>query len=216
MRHLTPDLLLNAYASGIFPMAIPEENNQIAWFAPDPRAILPLDGFHLPFSLRRVLRQGPFEVTTDLDFAGVMAACAAPRSYADKSWISDEFIRVYTRLHEQGFAHSIECWHAGKLAGGLYGVSLGAAFFGESMFHTERDASKVALAHLVALLRRQGYTLLDVQFTTSHLLRFGVVELPRVDYEIRLMAALDGEAEWPVRGALPAWTELEAQLADHA
>ena len=158
----------------------------ILWFAPDPRAIIPLDGFHAPRSLRQIIRKGTFEVTADEDFPGVIQACAT----REETWISDEIIRVYIDLHTLGVAHSIECWREGRLAGGLYGVALGGAFFGESMFSRETDASKVALVALVERLRDRGFTLLDTQYQTPHLARFGAIEIPRRDYERRLAAAL--------------------------
>jgi leucyl/phenylalanyl-tRNA--protein transferase len=189
---LTPDLLLYAYRSGVFPMADPDEDDAVYWYAPDPRAVLPLDAFHVPQTLAKLVRQARFDVRTDTDFRGVMEACATRRS----TWISDELIDAYTALHERGFAHSVECWHDGALAGGLYGVALGGAFFGESMFHRVRDASKVALVHLVRQMRRGGFRLLDTQFNTPHLVRFGVTEIPRLEYERRLADALAARAVW--------------------
>lgn len=191
MPNLTPELLLLAYRNGIFPMAECDEEERVYWYAPDPRAILPLDGFHLPKSLARTLRKGTFEVTYDKAFERVMRACAEPRDDSPGTWISEEFIRIYTQLHRIGFAHSVECWSEGELAGGLYGVSVGAAFMGESMFHRVTDASKVALAKLVERLNDRGYELLDVQFKTTHLARFGVIDIPRDDYESRLAKALE-------------------------
>jgi len=187
---LTPELLLTAYRGGIFPMAEPDQNNRVYWFSPDPRAILPLDAFHCPKNLLRVVRGNRFMVTVDRAFPEVMRACSEPRPDAAKSWISEEFIQVFTELHRLGFAHSMECWLEGALVGGLYGVSVGGAFMGESMFHRATDASKVALYHLVERLRHRGFVLLDVQFTTPHLLRFGVIEIPREEYETRLAAAI--------------------------
>lgn len=189
---LTPDLLLRAYASGLFPMADPNEGNRIYWYAPDPRGILPLDGFHVPRNLRRVVRQGRFRVAHDVAFEAVIRACAE----RSETWISDEIIAAYTALHRLGFAHSVECWREGRLVGGLYGVALRGAFFGESMFHREAEASKVALVHLVAHLRDRGFVLLDTQFTTDHLEQFGAVNIPRTEYERRLAAALHVQAMW--------------------
>ncbi len=197
MPALTTELLLMAYANGVFPMAAPEEGNAIGWYAPDPRAILPLDAFHCPQSLGRVVRQGRFEVVTDRDFAGVMRACASGARQDGQTWISPEIIAAYCQLHAEGYAHSVECWQHGQLAGGLYGVSLGGAFFGESMFTHVRDASKVALVHLVTYLRAHGFVLLDVQLQTRHLARFGVIEIPRRQYERRLAAAVRRPACWP-------------------
>lgn len=194
--HLTPDLVLRGYMSGIFPMADPDEENAIYWYAPDPRGILPLDHFHASKNLLKLIRQQKFEVTTNLAFSEVMRACAEPRASDAKTWISDEVVVVYEVLHRSGFAHSIECWYEDKLAGGLYGVHLGGAFFGESMFSNVTDASKVALYHLVERMKTQGFRLLDVQFKTAHLAQFGVIEVSRVEYERLLKEALTVEAGW--------------------
>jgi leucyl/phenylalanyl-tRNA--protein transferase len=167
-------------------MADPREGGAVSWYAPDPRAILPLEGFLPSKNLGKLVRQGRFEVVTDRDFEGVMRACADRPT----TWISEELIRAYTALHRLGLAHSVECRREGRLVGGLYGVALGGAFFGESMFHRERDASKVALVHLVARLQRLGYLLLDTQFITPHLARFGAIEIAREAYEERLRVAL--------------------------
>jgi len=193
---LTPEIVLQGYRMGIFPMAEPEDDNAIYWYAPDRRAIIPLGGFRMSRRLARTIRSGLFEVTSDRDFEGVMRCCAGPRGDGTGTWISEELIQVYTELHRTGFGHSIECYHEGELAGGLYGVSLGAAFFGESMFHRRRDASKVALAYLVATLRANGHRLLDVQFLTEHLKRLGAVEIPRLNYEARLAQALCRRSTW--------------------
>jgi leucyl/phenylalanyl-tRNA--protein transferase len=182
---LTPDLLVRAYASGIFPMA-DDRDGRIRWYAPDPRAVIPLDAFHIPRSLRQTVRKGVFEVTVNADFPAVIRACAE----REETWISAEIERAYTDLHRLGLAHSVETWRAGRLTGGLYGVALGGAFFGESMFSRETDASKVALVALVERLRARGFVLLDTQFLTSHLARFGAVEIPRAEYERWLAAAL--------------------------
>lgn len=182
---LTPELLIRAYCSGVFPMA-DHRDGRIGWYRPDPRAIIPLDGFHVPRSLRRTVRKGTFEVTVDADFPAVIRACAA----RDETWISHEVVAAYSGLHRLGLAHSVEVWRAGRLAGGLYGVALGAAFFGESMFSRETDASKVALVALVERLRSRGYTLLDTQFMTQHLARFGAIEISGGAYERLLAAAL--------------------------
>ena len=201
---LTPDLLLYAYRHGLFPMADPDEGGRVYWYAPDPRAVLPLDDFHVPHSLARVVRQGRYRVTTDRAFDAVIAACAAPGPGREATWISDELAVAYGSLHRLGYAHSVECWDDGVdgpvMAGGLYGVTLAGAFFGESMFHRRRDASKVALVHLVERLRAGGFVLLDTQLTTPHLTRFGVVEIPRAAYERRLAAALRVEADWNALG----------------
>jgi leucyl/phenylalanyl-tRNA--protein transferase len=182
-------LLVSAYASGWFPMAA---DGQIRWYSPDPRGILPLDGVHISRRLARVARQGRFRVEVDLAFGDVIRACAADeRDPADPgSWINDEILESYTALHQQGIAHSVETWLGDRLVGGLYGVALRGAFFGESMFHLETDASKVALAALVERLRARGYVLLDTQWVTPHLEQFGAVEIPRADYLKRLEQSL--------------------------
>ena len=193
---LAPDQLLAAYRMGIFPMAVPEYGNAIFWFAPDPRGILPLDGFHVSKSLRRTVRQQRFEVRFDADFEAVVRACAAPRDGHGESWISEAIVRAYCRLHQLGHAPSVACYREGALAGGLYGVAFGAAFCGESMFHHARDASKVALVHLVRTLRRWGFQLLDTQYTTPHLERFGAQAIPRHEYEARLADAVTVADRW--------------------
>ena len=185
---LTPSILLGAYCQGYFPMA--EEDGTVYWYDPDPRTIIPLDGFHISRSLARRLRRGGLEVRYDTAFRRVMAACAAPAPGREETWISDEFIDVYTQLHEAGFAHSVEVWMEGELAGGVYGVSIGGLFAGESMFSRRTDASKIALAYLVERLNRNGFCLFDVQFTTEHLKRLGAVEIPRAEYRERLAHAL--------------------------
>jgi leucyl/phenylalanyl-tRNA--protein transferase len=191
---LSPHLLLNAYSQGIFPMA--DEDGTIYWYDPDPRAIIPLDNFHVPRSLARTIRRGQFEVRVDTAFRAVMEACAEPASGREITWISQEFIRTYSELHALGFAHSVEYWRAGELVGGLYGVSLGGLFAGESMFSRATDASKVALVYLVERLRRGGFVLLDTQFMTDHLRRFGAVEIPRAEYQARLTHALKHRARF--------------------
>jgi leucyl/phenylalanyl-tRNA--protein transferase len=180
---LDADLLLSAYASGWFPMAIAP--GEIRWFSPDPRGIIPLATFHVPKRLARVVRSGRFDVRIDTDFAGVMRGCAERRE-PEGTWIDDEIFESYVALHREGYAHSVEAWQDGALAGGLYGVSLGGAFFGESMFHRTADASKVALAALVERLRARGFLLLDTQWVTDHLSQFGATEIPRRRY-LRLL-----------------------------
>ena len=189
---IDPALLVRAYRDGIFPMAM--EGGEIGWFSPDPRGILPLDGFHVPARLARVLRHRTFEVTVDREFEAVMRACAAGRG--DGTWISDEIVESYAALHRLGLAHSVEARLNGELVGGLYGVHLGGAFFGESMFHRVTDASKVALAWLVDQLRRRGFQLLDIQWVTPHLAQFGAVEIPKRAYLARLKAALAVECRF--------------------
>jgi leucyl/phenylalanyl-tRNA--protein transferase len=190
MPALTPDLLLCAYASGLFPMANDRHDPTIQWIEPKRRGVLPLHRFHEPRSLRKAIRRGQFEVRIDRAFAGVIEACAEVRPERPRTWLNDELIALYCALHQRGYAHSVETWVEGRLVGGLYGVSLGAAFFGESMFTHVRDASKVALAALVERLRAGGYRLLDTQFVTDHLRRFGVIEIGRERYRRELQRAL--------------------------
>ena len=180
---ISADTLLTAYASGWFPMAYAP--GDIRWYSPDPRGIIPLDAFHAPRRLARTVRQQRFELRVDSDFRAVIAACAARRD-ADGNWIDDEILESYCALHDIGFAHSVETWQDGVLVGGLYGVALKGAFFGESMFHHARDASKVALSALVDRLRAQGFVLLDTQWVTDHLVQFGAIDVPRRRY-LRLL-----------------------------
>ena len=198
---LTPDLLLRAYANGVFPMG-DDDTGVVRWYAPDPRAHLPLDAFHVPHNLRRRVRRREFEVTADHAFTNVIEACAD----RVRTWITPRIIRVYTELHERGYAHSVECWQDGELAGGLYGVALKGAFFGESMFFRVSNASKVALVHLVRQLRAGGFTLLDTQYSTEHLERFGVTTIPRSAFEQKLIRALDREPDW--------WSLADTEAAD--
>lgn len=184
---LDPLELLYAYSQGIFPMA---HEDGIYWYDPDPRAILPLDSFHVPRSLQRALKKGLFEIRLNSAFAEVMRACAAPRPGREETWISDEFVDAYSQLHQMGYAHSVEAWQDGQLVGGLYGVAINSFFAGESMFSRQRDASKVALVALVRRLQARRFLLLDVQFTTPHLVRFGAVEISRAAYHARLAQAL--------------------------
>ncbi|MDJ0387928.1 leucyl/phenylalanyl-tRNA--protein transferase [Roseomonas sp. E05] len=193
---ITPDLLLRAYRAGLFPMAESRAGRRLYWLDPELRGILPLDGFHLPRRLRRTVLSDAFTVTADADFPAVIAGCAAPAPGREDSWINPEIERLFTELHRMGLAHSIEVWGGGELLGGLYGVALGGAFFGESMFSRARDVSKVALVHLVARLRLGGFTLLDTQFITEHLAQFGTIEIPRAEYKRRLAEALDAPARW--------------------
>jgi leucyl/phenylalanyl-tRNA--protein transferase len=189
--NLTPQLLLSAYCHGIFPMA--HDDGRVYWYDPDPRAIIPLDTFHVPKRLARTVRNAGFEVRVDTAFREVMELCGEPAPDRDGTWISQEFVDVYTQLHEFGFAHSVETWRDGRLVGGLYGVAVRGLFAGESMFSRERDASKVALVHLVERLRRGGFVLLDTQFLTDHLTTFGAHEIPRTEYKARLAEALEVE-----------------------
>ncbi|GFE92214.1 leucyl/phenylalanyl-tRNA--protein transferase [Acetobacter persici] len=206
---LTPELILGAYAAGIFPMAADAEDEELQWYDPDPRGILPLQGFHLSRRLMRTVLSGRFEVSVDQDFPGVMKACAAPAPGREETWINGEIFRLFCALHDMGYAHSVECRKEGVLVGGLYGVALGGAFFGESMFSRATDASKVALVHLVARLRLGGFVVLDTQFGTDHLARFGGQEIPAADYKARLEQAVQMMPCW--RPTLPA-DVLEAEI----
>ena len=189
---ITPDLLMRAYASGIFPMSEHRDDPEIFWVDPVRRGVLPLDGFHISRSLAKAIRRADYEVTLDADFEGVLRACAD----RTETWINDEIHRLYMALHARGQAHSIEVWREGRLIGGVYGVVLGRAFFGESMFSRERDGSKIALAWLVDHLRRCGYVLFDTQFITPHLASLGAREIPRAAYRAALAEALEGEADF--------------------
>ena len=190
------ELLVSAYSSGWFPMAV--DGGEIRWYSPDPRGIIPLDDFHVPTRLSRVIRSDRFHVQIDREFEAVMRACAEIDRQDDDpgTWISDEIVASYVELHRLGIAHSVEAWQDGRLAGGLYGVALGGAFFGESMFHHVTDASKVALAALVDRMRIRGFTLLDVQWVTPHLEQFGAIEISRARYLKRLAEALAVKAEF--------------------
>ena len=188
---LTLESLLYGYSMGIFPMA--DDDDEIHWYSPDPRCVIDLDGFRVSRSLRSTVRRGEFDIRINTAFDEVIRACA---DREEGTWISPEIVAVYTALHREGFAHSVECWLDGRLAGGLYGVTLGGAFFGESMFHRVTDASKVALVALVERMRARLFTLLDVQWITSHLARFGAVEIPRMEYLRRLDQALTRECRF--------------------
>jgi leucyl/phenylalanyl-tRNA---protein transferase len=194
---LTPDLLLAAYAAGVFPMAESADDAELFWVDPRRRGILPIEEFHVPRRMRRVVRQGCFDIRCDTAFEEVIRGCAEATEKRPNTWINDEIVRLYVSLAARGAAHSVEAWQAGILVGGLYGVSIGAAFFGESMFSRATDASKVALVHLVARLRLGGYRLLDIQFLTPHLTRFGGVEISRAHYHRLLADALAYRASFP-------------------
>jgi leucyl/phenylalanyl-tRNA--protein transferase len=193
---VTPEQLLRAYQAGVFPMAERRDDESLFWVSPEIRGIVPLHRFHLPKRLARTIRSDKFTVKVDTAFADVMQACAAPAKDRKESWINDEILSLYTSLYEMGHAHSVETWHEKLLVGGLYGVSIGAAFFGESMFSIERDASKVALAHLVARLIAGCYALLDTQFLTDHLAQFGAIQIPRLEYLALLSDALGKDADF--------------------
>jgi len=187
LARLDPETLLSAYAQGVFPMA--DRDGQVRWYSADPRGVLPLDSFHVAHTLAQLYRNPKkFELRINFDFEGTMRACALQRK--GETWINDKLVSAYVQLHDLGFAHSVETWCEGELVGGLYGVSLGGAFFGESMFHTKRDASKLALVHLVNRLKERGFVLLDTQASTEHLKTFGCIEIPSVEYLKRLQSAL--------------------------
>ena len=194
---LTSDLLIKAYTAGVFPMAESRDTGDIFWVDPQRRGILPIDDLHVPRRLRRTLRRNVYEIRVDTAFEHVVRACAEPNNARPETWISEPIISAYTELQSLGFAHSVECWQAGNLGGGLYGVTIGGAFFGESMFTRARDASKVALVHLCARLMKGGFTLLDTQFITDHLEQFGTIEIPRADYHRRLEVAITIPARFP-------------------
>lgn len=194
MLLLTSEMLLRAYATGVFPMARNRQDAKLYWIDPDQRGVLPLESFHVPRSLMKTLRRNVFEVRCDTAFAAVIRLCAAATPERPDTWINEEIIRLFVEMHELGLAHSVETWQGDQLVGGLYGLSLGGAFFGESMFSRVTDASKVALVHLVARLKRGRYGLLDTQFVTEHLQRFGAVEIPRGEYLRRLTRAIERRA----------------------
>ncbi len=209
MASLSPETLLRAYAVGLFPMAERRDDPTLYWIDPEKRGILPLDRFHTPRRLARRVRGGVFEIRCDAAFREVISACAEPGQGRRETWINREIVDLYCELHAMGRAHSVEAWRDGRLVGGLYGVALGAAFFGESMFSRESDASKVALVHLVARLAAGGFGLLDVQFVTPHLARFGAVEIHRSGYRQLLADALDRSASFQ-RDVAP--SDVEAVL----
>lgn len=211
-RHsrLTPEMLVRAYSAGIFPMAENRNDPTVYWIDPDERGILPLDSFHVSRSLRQVVRRGIFTVRIDSAFRQVISRCAEPAAGRKDTWINQPILDAYTALHDLGITHSVECWQNDELVGGLYGVALGGAFFGESMFSRRTDASKVALVHLVARLRADGFRLLDTQFLTEHLSRFGAMKVSRRDYLALLDDALDAEVRFNPQP--PSHLELSAFL----
>ncbi len=214
---ITPEILLKAYAAGIFPMAEDAEDPTLFWVEPRERGVIPLDGFRVSKRLARTVRSDRFTVLIDRDFDGVIAGCAAPAEGRAKTWISGRIRQLYGELFDRGYCHTVEVYDGDRLVGGLYGVRLGAAFFGESMFHRERDASKVALVHLVARLRRGGFILLDTQFVTEHLAQFGAYEVARRDYRMMLRDAVERPAQWdawPRDRIVPGAEILEALGAD--
>ena len=196
MTAITPQVLLKAYAAGVFPMAENAEDPALYWVEPDERGILPLDAFHIARSLQKRVRQQHFDVRVDTAFADVIAACAKRTTTRGETWINKRIISLYTQLHKINCAHSVEAWQNGELVGGLYGVKIGSAFFGESMFSRATDASKVALVHLVARLKAGGFTLLDAQFVNAHLTQFGVIAIAKDAYHKLLEAAMDRDADF--------------------
>ncbi len=193
---LTPELLLRAYAIGVFPMAERRDDEGVFWVSPKRRGIIPLDGFHVSSRLARTVRRNVFDVRCDTDFRAVVEGCAESTERRQDTWINGKIFQAYSELHDLGYAHSVECWIGDSLVGGLYGVALGGAFFGESMFSRRQDASKVALVHLVARLRYSGYVLLDTQFVTDHLLQFGAIEVPAEEYLRMLDNAIQVPAQF--------------------
>jgi leucyl/phenylalanyl-tRNA--protein transferase len=212
---ITTDILLRAYSIGLFPMAESAEDNHLFWVDPEMRGIFPLDGMIISKSLAKTIRSNRFEIRIDRDFDAVIEACAASSEGRDKTWINARIRSLYGKLFDLGYVHTVEAWQDGQLAGGLYGVHLGAAFFGESMFHWKTDASKVALMHLAARLRHGGFKLLDTQFVTPHLATLGAIELPKEVYHRRLTATMEHSANffaWP-KGEMVPGTEVLAILA---
>jgi leucyl/phenylalanyl-tRNA---protein transferase len=193
---ITPQILLKAYAAGVFPMAETASDSALYWVEPEERGIIPLDAFHISRSLRKAVRQQPFEIRIDTAFNEVIRLCAERTSDRKDTWINSRIISLYTQLHKINCAHSVEAWSDGQLVGGLYGVKIGAAFFGESMFSRATDASKICLVHLVARLNFGGFTLLDAQFVNPHLTQFGTLAIKKADYHKRLDPALDGDADF--------------------
>ncbi len=205
-EQLTSELLLKAYAYGVFPMAKSREDRTVFWVQPKLRGVLPLGGLHIPRSLKKTIRKGLFTVTVDRAFTQVLEGCAETTSVRPDTWINEQIVELFTELHHAGLAHSVEVWRDGELAGGLYGLAMGSAFFGESMFSRVTDASKVGLVNLVGILRRGRFNLLDTQFITDHLARFGTVEISQKEYLGLLSSALAQSADWG-----PALTQGEVE-----
>lgn len=219
MRVLTTDILLRAYSMGLFPMARARHDPKLYWIDPEERGILPLDRFHVSRSLKKTLRQGRYRIRVDTAFRAVMDGCAEAKLGREETWINAQIVELFCQLHAMGLAHSVESWDGDRLVGGLYGLALGGAFFGESMFSRATDASKVALVDLVARLRLAGFRLLDTQFITDHLARFGALEIPRHDYQKNLADALALPVSFPTqavdwRHALAAGTAVASTRED--
>jgi leucyl/phenylalanyl-tRNA---protein transferase len=196
MSSITPQVLLQAYAAGVFPMAESASDPALYWVEPEERGIIPLDGFHISRSLRKRVKQQTYDIRIDTAFNQVIAECAAKSDSRKETWINKRIVSLYSQLHKMGCAHSVESWHEGELVGGLYGIRIGAAFFGESMFSRATDASKVALVHLIARLKYGGFTLLDAQFVNPHLLQFGSLAVKKADYHKLLEPALEKDADF--------------------
>ena len=199
MTKITPELLIEAYKIGVFPMAKSQSDPTIEFFDPDPRGIIPLETFHIPRSLRKLIRKGIFKVTYNTAFQNVIQGCSQLSRNRPTTWINHEIKTLYQQLFEKGYCHSIEIWYDRNIVGGLYGVSIGAAFFGESMFSLKSNASKVALVHLVASLKQEEFVLLDSQFTNEHLVQFGAINISRADYKKRLSFAINLKTTFPAR-----------------
>jgi leucyl/phenylalanyl-tRNA--protein transferase len=193
---LTPELILRAYQAGIFPMAEDASSDALFWVSPQQRGVIPLDAFHISKSLRKTLKTHNYSIKVDTDFAATIEGCATAGTERDSTWINPAIRSLYGQLFDSGYVHTVEVWEGPELVGGLYGVSIGAAFFGESMFHRKTDCSKIAMAHLLTRLQAGNYRLLDTQFITDHLRTFGGIEIPREDYEVRLADALGHQADW--------------------
>lgn len=193
---LTPELIVRAYRAGIFPMAEHQDSSDLFWVSPPLRGIIPLEAYHISKSLRKTLKKHAYQVRVDTDFEGVIEGCATSGVDRDTTWINPEIRRLYGALFDRGLVHTVEVWDGAELVGGLYGLALGAAFFGESMFHRKTDCSKIAMAHLLARLTAGGFRLLDTQFVTDHLRTFGGIEIPRELYELRLADALQYHGDW--------------------
>lgn len=215
MFEITPQVLLKAYSCGIFPMAESADDPALYWIEPQQRGVLPLNGLHIPRRLLRTVRTTPFEVRVDSDYDGVIDGCAAPRAGRMSTWINTRIRSLYRELFDLGACHTVEVWDGNKMVGGLYGVALKSAFFGESMFSTERDASKIALVHLAARLIRGGFTLLDTQFVTDHLRQFGTIELDRMTFQRELEIALEKDADFYALSRDATGLEVAEIFAEH-
>jgi len=213
MVEITPELVLKAYAAGVFPMAESRDDPHLFWVDPKRRGVLPLERFHISRRLRRTVRRSPWRIAVDRDFGAVMERCASPAPGRWSTWINEQILELFNALHDRGFAHSVEVWEEDELVGGLYGIALGAAFFGESMFSRRRDASKVALVHLVGRLKIAGFRLLDTQFVTEHLEQFGAIEIPRDDYHAQLERALGYSVDFSLAGRAPSAEEVLQSIA---